>query len=55
MNKIKTFLTAITLVCITALHANASVDSVIQKSNLTKNSEVAISVKDVKTGKVIFQ
>lgn len=55
MNRFKTFLL---MLAITVLSVNsalaASLDSIIKKSDIDKTSTVAVSVKDVKTGRVVY-
>ena len=56
MNKILPILMSIVFVFISATNANAaSLDSLIQKSQLNKTSTIAVSVKDAKTGRVIYE
>lgn len=56
MSKIKT---ALVFICLLALSANsafcASLDSIIKKSDLDKTSTIAVSVKDAKSGKTIYE
>lgn len=55
MNKLKTLLLSVAFLT-TAMTANAAgVDSLIQKSELNKTSTIAVSVKDAKSGKVIYE
>lgn len=60
MNKLKSLLfgliTALAVAGFTASNANAaSIDSVIHKSQLNKTSTIAVSVKDAKSGRVIYE
>ncbi len=55
-NKIKTALIFIGLLTLSVNSAFcASLDSIIKKSNLDKTSTIAISVKDAKSGKVVYE
>ena len=53
------FKTALTFIAVLVMSANtafcANLDSIIKKSNLDKTSTIAVSVKDAKTGKTIYE
>ena len=56
MNKAKIFLTTLAAVILgcSSVHA-ASLDSLIRKSDLDKTATIAVSVKDVKSGHVVYE
>ena len=53
------FKTALTFIAVLVMSANtafcANLDSIIKKSNLDKTSTIAVSIKDAKTGKTIYE
>lgn len=53
------FKTALTFIAVLVMSANtafcANLDSIIKKSNLDKTSTIAVSVKDAKTGKTVYE
>lgn len=54
-NKFKALILSIAMLT-TALSVNAaSLDSLIQKSSLNKTSTIAVSVKDAKTGRIVYE
>lgn len=56
MNRIKTLITTAVIFLFTAIPSeSSSLDSLIQKSDINKTSTIAVSVKDVKSGKIIYQ
>ena len=56
MNRIKTLITTAVIFLFTAIPSeSSSLDSLIQKSDINKTSPIAVSVKAVKSGKIIYQ
>lgn len=60
MNKLKSLLFTLALMFSVLLYTAsssdaASLDSIIQKSQLNKTSTIAVSVKDAKTGRVVYE
>ena len=55
MNKIKFFVLVLALVLINSTANAANLDSLIQKSKLNKTSTIAVSVKDAKSGRVVYE
>ena len=56
MNKIKVFITLCTAIILgSSSVCAASLDSVIKKSDLNKTATIAVSVKDTKTGRVVYE
>lgn len=53
------FKTALTFIAVLVMSANtafcANLDSIIKKSNLDKTSTIAVSIKDAKTGKTVYE
>lgn len=53
------FKTALTFIAVLVMSTNtafcANLDSIIKKSNLDKTSTIAVSVKDAKTGKTVYE
>ena len=56
MNKIKAFITICTAIILGCSSVSAaSLDSIIKKSDLNKTATIAVSVKDTKTGHVVYE
>ena len=56
MNKLKTLFVVLSVFtfCVSAAYASG-MDGLIKKSNLNKTSTIAVSVKDAKSGRVVYQ
>lgn len=56
MNKLKKLVVSLALIGFTAGCANAvGLDTIIQKSDINKTSTIAVSVKDAKSGRVVYE
>ena len=56
MNKIKAAIIFVGLIALSVNSAfSAGMDSIIKKSSLDKTSTIAVSVKDAKSGRTIYQ